>query len=147
MMMFAGILFFLSFVGIIALFTLKAREEASGRHVAPQLRDALDTEAIRIKELLFAAELDLKKIPPLVVYWAHVLLHRMALEFARAARSASRQAHALADFVSHKRNFQRTVTRSEFLKKMGERKNGMPGQGQDEANGSNRQEEAERVEF
>lgn len=122
-MMFAGTAFLLSFLGILAFFALKVREESSGRRMAPLVRDALDREAMHIKALLFAAELDLKKIPPLLMYWGHVFLHRAALEFARAARIASRRAHALADFVSHKRNFQRTVTRSEFLKKMGERKN------------------------
>ena len=128
MMVFAGTIFFLSFAGIVLLFVLKLREERTGRRFAPAWRDALDTEAVHIKGLLMAAELDLKKVPPLVVYWGHVVVHVAALEFARAARTASRQAHRLADFVSHKRNFQRRVTRSEFLKKMSERKNGNNGQ-------------------
>ena len=51
-------------------------------------------------------------------------LHFAALEFAHLARQASRQAHRLADFVSHKRNFERKETRSEFLRKMTELKNG-----------------------
>ena len=108
----------------------------------PSWRDALDSEALHIKGLLSAAELDLKKLPPLFVYWMHGVIHIAALEFARAARAASREAHRLADFVSHKRNFKRRVTRSEFLKKMGERKGGMNG-----GNGSNGQEQIERVEF
>src|SRR3989344_3902533 len=119
MILFAGIAFFLALTLIVALFAIKLSEERSGRRAMPSWRDALDSEALHIKGLLSAA-----------------------LEFARAARAASREVHRLADFVSHKRNFKRRVTRSEFLKKMGERKGGMNG-----GNGSNGQEQIERVEF
>ncbi|KKW35083.1 MAG: hypothetical protein UY81_C0054G0007 [Candidatus Giovannonibacteria bacterium GW2011_GWA2_53_7] len=142
MILFAGIAFFLALTLIVALFAIKLSEERSGRRAMPSWRDALDSEALHIKGLLSAAELDLKKLPPLFVYWMHGVIHIAALEFARAARAASREAHRLADFVSHKRNFKRGVTRSEFLKKMGERKGGMNG-----GNGSNGQEQIERVEF
>ena len=129
MMMFVSIVFLATLVLILLLFVIKIHEVRSGRVLAKTWRQALDAEALQVKDLLNAAELDLKKVAPLVLYWARALVHIAALEFARAARIASSRAHALADFVSHKRNFQRGVTRSEFLKKMGERKNGLPDQG------------------
>ena len=128
MMVFAGVVFLASLIGIIVLFGLKIRELRSGKILAPRIRFAADAQALHIKDLLMAAELDLKKIPPLLVYWGHVALHFLALEFAIAARAASRRAHALADFVSHKRNFQRRQTRSEFLKKVSARKSALSGQ-------------------
>lgn len=124
MIIFATVTFFIALALIIALFALKMREQRSGRTYLPEWREAGDREALHLKELLSAAQLDLKKIPPLAVHWVHVALHFAALEFARAARMASYQAHRLADFVSHKHNFQRKETRSEFLKKMSKRKNG-----------------------
>ena len=133
MTLFAGIAFFLALAFIALFFTIKLSEQHSGRRAMPSWRDALDREALHVKALLGAAELDLKKLPPLFMYWMHVVIHIAALEFARAARAASREAHRLADFVSHKRNFKRRVTRSEFLKKMGERKSGQGGSnGQEE---------------
>jgi hypothetical protein len=46
------------------------------------------------------------------------------LGFAAFARSSERQAHRLADLVSHKHGFVPRETRSEFLRKMSEHKNG-----------------------
>ena len=128
MVLFAGIVFFLALILVVILFAIKLREVRRGKRMAPVWRDALDKEALHIKDLLGAAELDLKKIPPLLLYWTHVGIHIAALEFAKAARAASRHAHALADFVSHKRNFKRRATRSEFLKKVSERKNASIGE-------------------
>jgi len=124
MIIFAIITFSFALAGILLLFSLKMREEKTGRVHLPEWREAGDREALHFKELLAAAQIDLKKVPPLAVHFAHVALHFAALEFARAARFASYQAHRLADFVSHKHNFKRKETRSEFLKKMSERKNG-----------------------
>lgn len=134
MILFVSIIFFVALFLIAFLFAVKLREERTGHIVARRQREALDAEALHVKDLLSAAELDFKKIPPLCMYWAHVVIHVAALEFARAARAASRRAHALADFVSHKRNFRRRVTRSEFLKKVSERKSGCVN-GQDEVSG------------
>ncbi len=110
---FCGSLFF-----IVALFGLKLRELRSGKVVFSSFKRAADHEALRVKELLFAAKLDLRKTVPLTMYWTQMMLHRSAIGFARFARVASYKAHQLADFVSHKRNFQPSQTRSEFLKKM-----------------------------
>lgn len=135
MVLFAIVAFVVSLLLIVLLFWANLREERTGRYFAPEWRMAADSEALRLKELLDAADVDLRKVPPLLSHLAHVALHFAALEFAKAARSASRRAHALADFVSHKRNFERRETRSEFLRKMTELKN------------SNGQESTERVEF
>ena len=124
MVLFAIIVFFLSLLLIIGLFFLNIREQRTGRYVLVEWRLAADREALHLKELLAAADLDLKKIPPLASYLLNVTIHFAALEFAHLARQASRQSHRLADFVSHKRNFERGETRSEFLKKMTELKNG-----------------------
>ena len=132
MILFIGIAFFVALILLVLLFALKLDEERTGRKIAARVRESLDKEALHLKALLAAAQLDLKKVPPLLLHWTHVIVHRVALEFARAARAASRRAHALADFVSHKRNFQRRATRSEFLKKVSERKSGvLSGNGQD----------------
>ena len=138
MIVFAGTAFFFSFAGIACLFALKLREQETGRVLAPRLRHAADIGALRVKDLLSAAHLDLKKLPPLVVYAGQMMVHFAALEFARAARTASRRSHQLADLVSHKRNFQRRQTRSEFLKKMRTRKRSAV---------AGRQDRTERVEF
>ncbi len=123
MLLFAGIVFFLSLLLIATLFALNIREYHTGRHAVLEWRKAADREALQLKELMAAADLDLKKVPPLLAHFAHVCLHFAALEFARLAREASKQSHRLADFVSHKRNFERRETRSAFLKKMTELKN------------------------
>ena len=90
MILFAGIAFFLALTLIVALFAIKLSEERSGRRAMPSWRDALDSEALHIKGLLSAAELDLKKLPPLFVYWMHGVIQIAALEFARALRVGRR---------------------------------------------------------
>ena len=137
MVLFAAIVFFISLVLIVLLFFINIKEHKTGRYVVAEWRLAADREALQLKELMEAADLDIKKIPPFAAHIAHVSIHYAALEFAHLARQASRQAHRLADFVSHKRNFERGQTRSEFLKKMTELKNG----------GENGQGEEDQVQF
>lgn len=119
----AGAVFFIALLLICLLFALKVREMETGRRFAPRLREAADYEALHIKDLLFAARTDLKKMPPLLAHWGHVAAHFVALRFARAARAAALSAHAFAEFVSRKRNFERRETRSEFFRRMSERRN------------------------
>jgi len=137
MILFAGIVFFFSLTLIVLLFVVKMREEKTARIMLPAWRHALDDEARHIKDLLHAAELDLRKIAPIANYWVHVSIHVAALEFARAAHAASHSAHRLADFVSHKRTYERAMTRSEFLKKVQERKNATSAQRSQRSNGQN----------
>jgi len=118
MLLFAGVVFAFSLIALTVLFSLKLHEMRTGRFIAPQLRAAADLEAMRMKELLGAAQLDVKKVPSIVLYWSHVLIRAAALRFAQTTRTASRRAHQLADLVSHKHHFQYRQTRSEFLRKV-----------------------------
>lgn len=122
MVLFAVVIFFVSLTLIVTLFAMKVREHDTGRYPLSDWRIVADREALQLKELMLAAELDLKKVTPLLAHFGHIALHFAALEFARLAREASKQSHRLADFVSHKRNFERRETRSEFLKKMSGRR-------------------------
>lgn len=121
-MVFAAIVFLLSFVCIVGLFSLKVWETRSGRVLAPAFRMRADARAVELKELALAARNDLDKLWPATVRLAHFLLHEAVLAFAALAHYASRQAYRLADMVSHKRGFERRETRSEFLKKVAEHK-------------------------
>jgi hypothetical protein len=123
-MTFATIVFLLAFFGIIALFALKYWEFARRRAFAPGLRESADKQALHVKELMGALQIDLAKLPPLLLYAAQRTLHAAAVDFGHLMHWLGSQAHNLADFVSHKRNFQRGETRSEFLKKVSEHKNG-----------------------
>lgn len=117
-------LFVFALIGIGGLFTLKRMELVRGGFWWPGLRAKADMRAREFKGLLFAAREDLEKIPPLLVRLFHVLLHRVALMLAALLGSLQAQAHRLADLVSHRRHFSRRETRSEFLRKVAERRNG-----------------------
>ena len=119
----AASFFFGSCIGIAGLFGLKYWE-AKHRTLAPGLRERLDVEALRLKDLLGAARIDLAKLLPHAVRLTRILLHEAALGLAVVARFAERQAHRLADLVSYKHRFEKRATRSEFLKKVSEHKNG-----------------------
>ncbi len=120
--------FFASLVGIIGLFSLKLWEERQGHAFSPSLRFAGDALALKCKNLLLRGEELLARLPSLTMYIAMTLLASGAVGFARVARAAAEAAHGLADFVSHKHNFERRETRSDFLKQVSEHhKNGNGG--------------------
>lgn len=125
-MAFAAAVFAGSLVGIIALFTLKYWELRRGTLLMPGIRAKLDGRALQIKELVSAARTDVSRLAPELVRFARRSIHEGALAFAALARTLERQAHRLADTVSHKRGFERRETRSEFLKKVAEHKQGGP---------------------
>ncbi len=110
--------FLIALLGILKLFALKYWELKRGRVIFPSLRNAADRRALQLKELSIAASADIEKLPPEFVRISRVLLHEGALALARIARSGEQGAHRLADFVSHKRGFERRATSSEFLKKV-----------------------------
>src|SRR3989344_88559 len=139
LLLIAGVTFFASLLLTCFLFALRVREIETGRRFAPRLRDAADREALHFKDLLYGMHIDLKKVPPLLLHGGHVALLFIAIEFARGARAASLSAHAFADFVSEKRNYHLRQTRSEFLRRMSQRR-----KGNEEGNGH---DEGERVEF
>jgi hypothetical protein len=120
----AAIFFFGSFLGIIVIFGLKYWERRTERTLAPAFREKIDVRALQLKELLTAVRMDLAKLPPALVRLSRFFVHETALGFAFLARIAEKQSYRLADLVSHKHRFEKRETRSEFLKKVSEHKNG-----------------------
>ena len=120
MALFYAVVFALALLGILKLFALKYWELKHERLFMPNLRKAADRKAEQLKELSIAARADLEKLPPETARLTRVLLHKGALGLAALARAGEEGAHRLADFVSHKRGFERKATSSEFLKKVAE---------------------------
>lgn len=116
--------FLFSFVGIMGLLALKEWEIRHDRTLAPGFRARVDALALRVRELLLALQADLEKLSPEILHVVRVLIHEIALLTAAFLRFLASQAHRLADLVSHRRTFQRRASRSEFLKKVLEHKNG-----------------------
>jgi len=124
MILFTAVVFFLALVLIVALFVLKQWELSHERVLFPHLRERADAEALHMKELLLAARKDLENLPPLFLFAAQSVVHGIAVDAGHLAIWLGKQSHRLADTVSHKRNFERRETKSEFLKKVSEHKNG-----------------------
>jgi hypothetical protein len=116
--------FLVSLFGIVALFLLKRLEENRGAIFLPALRANADQGALVCKSLLLQGQGELKKLRPAVVRLSRSVLHDSALGFAAFLRTCEQKAHAFADFVSHKRNFERKESTNEFLRKVGSRKIG-----------------------
>jgi len=123
------VVFFVSLAGIVLLFLLKYWENKRSRVLAPQLRERLDIRTLQLKELMIAARMDLGKLPPEALRLSRIAIHAGALGFAAFARTMETYAHEIADVVSYKHRFEKRETRSEFLKKVAEHKNG--GEGED----------------
>lgn len=124
----AVLIFFASLLGLAGLFTLKAIEAKRGAVYAPRLRASADKAALSLKRRLFDVRFFVARIPPAFLALSRFALRELALAAARFARGAEKRFYAIADFVSHKRNFERRESRSEFLKQVSEHKNGLPGQ-------------------
>ena len=120
----AFVVFFFSLFAIAFLFALKSWEIRKERIVFAPWRERADVRALQLKELLDAARLDLSKLPPGAVRLSRIGIHQLALGFAALARAAEGYAHQVADLVSYKHHFEKRDTRSEFLKKVAEHKNG-----------------------
>ncbi len=123
MTIFAFIVFFISLLGILALFALKAWEARRGVVFAAGMRKHADERALALKEALLGSRSWLEKIGPLSVQVVRYMVHEGALGLAHFARSLERGAYKIADFVSHKHRFERRAPRSEFLKQVAEHKN------------------------
>ena len=124
MELFATVIFSISVIGIIGLFALKYWEEKHGRVLAPQLRAHADTQALELKDLLLKIKVEARKLGPTSIRVARLALHELALSLAALSRASERQAHRLADLVSHKRGFVPRESKNEFLKQVSEYKNG-----------------------
>lgn len=124
MILAAGIVFGASLFGIIVLFSVKRYEVARGSLVGGAWRARADDFALDVKWVIMVIEWYLARTPDMFLALVRLGIRAGALGFARLARTSEEQAHRLADFVSHKRNFERRETKSEFLKQVGEYKNG-----------------------
>lgn len=123
-MFIAGIVFFASLVGIIALFAVKYWEIRAERVIAPEIRERADERAREFKAALLRARREAAKLPPSLLTVVRYVIHEAALGLAKLARTLERKAHDVADFVSYKRGFERRQTNSQFLKQVSEAKNG-----------------------
>lgn len=126
-------IFLLSLVCIVALFAGKYWELQRERVLLSVWRQRLDIRAHQLKELMDAARIDVAKLPPEALRVSRITVHQLALGFAAFARTAEGYAHRLADVVSYKHRFEKRDTRSEFLKKVAEHKNGNGSNGSNEA--------------
>lgn len=117
--------FGISLLGIVFLLALKAWELRQGRTYLPRLRTHLDMFASALKAQIERGEALLARLPSLASFLTFKLLAFISVRLAQVARSMSESAYRLADFISHKHNFERRETRSEFLKTMIEHKNGL----------------------
>ncbi|MCE9541433.1 hypothetical protein K8R03_02640 [Candidatus Kaiserbacteria bacterium] len=128
-MTFAILIFALSLLSIILLFSLKAWEVRTSKVFAPTLREHADTRALELKSWISWSQGELKKLPSEMVFLTRTIVHDAALGAAFIARTVERQSHRLADLVSHKRGFERRETQSDFLKNVSDYKNGAPDEG------------------
>ncbi len=117
--------FAFSLVSIVGLFFFRAWEERRGVRVAAHARIALDGYARNIKDALMRGERALAQLPSVGTFLTLKFLAFISVRLARLSRAASEAAHRLADFISHKHNFERREIRSEFLKTVIEHKNGL----------------------
>ena len=123
-----GMLIF-AIAGITGLFTLKNFEEKSGHVFFPRLRALADRKSLELKALLVRMRAELENAPQIFAKFSRIVVHDLALGFAAFARWLEGQAHRLADMVGHKHRFERRESRNEFLRRVGEPKNGNGGNG------------------
>jgi hypothetical protein len=114
----ATIVLAVSVLGIAFLFYIKHWEEKNARIFSPVLRLAADGKALEFKAFLNMCESEFRKIGPTSMRIGRVLLHDLALTLAALSRASERQAHRLADVVSHKHRFERRETKNDFLKQV-----------------------------
>ncbi len=123
-MIFATAAFVLSIIGIATLFAMKYREVRRDEAFTPLWRERADARALKLKGVILDSRYHAAKLPPLVLRIIRTGLHEGALGLAALGRIIEREAHRLADYVSYKRGFERKETKSEFLKRVTEHKNG-----------------------
>ena len=119
----AIIVFSIALTGTLLLFVLKWLEIERGvMLVPPAWRHYADEYARYAKLMLLVFGERLERLPGESLFIAQALLHFSARQFARLAEAASRRAHRIADFASHKHRFERRETRSDFFQQMSEHK-------------------------
>ena len=118
-----AILFGVSLFGIVTLFLVKKYELARGVLIGGRVREGADLFALRVKWTFLVVEWYLSRLPDFVLLFVRRFVRAGALFAARFAREAEKKAYHVADFVSHKRNFERRETKSNYLKQVTEHKN------------------------
>lgn len=108
----------ISILGIVVLFLMKSWEEKHGRIFAPSVKFAADKKATEFKQILLMTQTTIGRLGPTSIRVARVILHDLALSLASLSRASERQAHRLADMVSHKHRFERRVSKNRFLKQV-----------------------------
>lgn len=124
MTLFAVIVLGISVLGIITLFLVKRYELAHNRLVGGRLRERADDFALDVKWVFLVVEWYLARLPAFMSLFGRYVLRTGALLFARVARTSAERAHHIADLASHKHKFERRETKSDYLKQVGEYKNG-----------------------
>lgn len=120
----AFVVFGVSLFGVVLLFAVKAREASHPVLVRALWREKADEFALKIKWVVLVLEWYISRLPLLFTLMTRRLVRRGALSFAYLAHLSAEYAHRLADFVSHKRTFERRETKSDFLKQVTEHRNG-----------------------
>jgi len=118
------IVFVSSLTAITMLFSFKYAEERRARLLLPEMRRMLDAAAEWCGRVLRGSEDQLSKLPPASMRVIRRMLASSAISFGAIAERIAHGSHRLADFFSHKHNFERRETRSEFLRQVAEHKNG-----------------------
>jgi len=111
-----------SLLGLIFLFALKFWEEYDRFRFLPKLRLKADEKALILKKVLLYVGDVVKDSPRYSLLLLGVIAHTAVVAFANIAGAAERGANYVADFVSHRHRFERRDTKSDFLKKVSERK-------------------------
>lgn len=122
MMVFALVLFAASLLATIVLFALKSREVRRGSTPFQKARTAADARALELKDFIGRSRFEFSKVIPALILILRYGVHELALVLAALGRLLEKQAHGLADSVSHKHRFERPQSRNEFLKKIGDNK-------------------------
>lgn len=113
--------FSFSFFLLSVLILLKRIESVRGKRYFEPVRVRADHGARQLKRYLEVLEIIAENTPFFVFAVLRYGIHVGALGFARAARRAAREAHRLADVVSHKHRFERRETTSDYLKQVAEK--------------------------
>lgn len=121
-----SVLFSVSFLGIVALFMLKAWEvRRDGARVMETWRTQADGFALCCKRVLVRWDHFFSRLPLIVTALTRIGIARVAVSFSRLASTAAEHADRLADLVSYKHRFERRETKSDFLKRMSESTKGV----------------------
>lgn len=118
--------FGVSLCAIVLLFAFKAFEVRRAAATRAAWRDSADEFALRVKWMILVVEWYVARTPLFLTLLARWIVHMSALWFAGLAHGLANHAHRLADFVSHKRSFERRETRNQFLKQVSAREGGAP---------------------